>query len=614
MSRSTVMSPMASRLWLGLVLAVGAFVLVWSPLQGADFGWHLQIGKVAWEKQTTLPREIFSYTQQGRPWTYKDLVADVVLYLLYSNLGQWGFLLIKLLAFWAVAWAYRRLFAPRGSVWVSLVVVILVWGAIQYRMLERPLIFSLVGFALLMTALERLRLDPKIEGWRAVGWALAPVVLIQWVWLQLHRGALLGYVIIAGWLIGLWVAYLARNRSWSLRWFGTSPSRTFVLGATLMLPASLLLGLLNLGGLATFTSSFDVANSDFIKQVSSEWQAVPLGQFFRFFPLAAALSLVGGLGWLWVLWSRRKDESEESHPVTVWPLLALLMFAVLTTRSIRWIPYLSMVGGVLVGHLLVLAEEQSATWKSLSQRLSLLVAAGIASWGLLYAQRLDPWTLGINQNQIPVGATKFVLKNKPEGNPMHAFRFGGYLMWKLWPTYKVQVDGRNDMVYPPRNFMTSLQSQRRPSVFFRMQKKHNISWVVAANHLDFQSHLFLARHPQWMMVYWSEAAVVYVKRKKYSTWKKLSFQAIHPASIDQSVFRWLRRWRKDPKKVAVLENELKRMVQESPRGIRSLLGMTLFHHLRGKAFRKQRNQWANRLKKAAGHRPEVQAFLKRLGV
>ncbi len=614
MSRSTVMPPMLTKLWLGLVLVVGAILLIWNPLQGADFAWHLKIGSVAWEQSTTLPKEIFSYTEAGRPWLYKDLIADVILYGLYNAFGVWGFFVLKLLAFLSVAWAFRRLFAERGSVWLSLVVSVLVWGAIQYRMLERPLLFSLVCFALLVTGLERLRLRPHIEGWRNVLWALAPWVLVQWVWMQLHRGALLGYVMILGWLLGLWAAYLTRERPWSLRWLGEAPSRSLLLGASMMLPLALLLGLLNPSGIHILTTSVGVVNSDFIKQFSSEWQAISLLQFFQFFPLAALLSVVGGLGWLVVFARLSKKPQEESQPLTLWPLLAFLLFAVLAARSIRWIPYLSMVSAILVGHVLVHLEAHSKGWTLLTQRATLLVATGLASWGLLYAQRIDPWTMGINPHKVPVGAVAFIQKHKPQGNPMHSFRLGGYLMWKLWPTYKVQVDGRNDMVYPPPSFRASLLSQRRPDVFFRLQKRYNVNWVVASNHLDFQSHLFLALNTDWMMVYWSEAAVIYVKRKSYPSWKHLAYRMIHPASIDRSVYRALRQGKKDPKLVKQLHHELKRMVKASPRGLRSLLGMVLFHHWQGPSHHKERNRWAQTLRNAEGHRVEVQNLLRRLKI
>src|SRR5262249_35826581 len=47
-------------------------------------------------------------------------------------------------------------------------------------------------------------------------------------------------------------------------------------------------------------------------------------------------------------------------------------------------------------------------------------------------------------NRFPVGAVDFILKNTPSGNLYANDQFGGYLIYRLYPQFKVFVDGRND--------------------------------------------------------------------------------------------------------------------------------------------------------------------------
>lgn len=595
-------------------VVVAAILVTWGPLQGADFAWHLQIGKVAWQQKTMLPVEIFSFTQQGRPWLYKDWIADILLYGLYSGLGVWGFWLLKILALLTIAWAYHRVFPAQHRPALFLLLCLLGCGAIQYRVLERPLLFSLVCFALMVSLLERLRLSPpQTSSFRAIFSGLAPLVLLQWIWIQLHRGALLGYAIFLFWVIGFGIAFVTRRYAWSKLLWGEAPHPRWMLGLVAAWLLSVGLGLINPSGIHTFTSSFYVVGSEHIRTWSSEWQAISWKEFFQYFPFAAALAVGACGGACLHLWQRYRYPQHCQGTLTFGPILILGMFAFLSTRTIRWIPYLSLFSAYGLGYLLWEFLEVRERWKQYVQRWPILLGTGVIGLGLLLSQKAEPWQLGLNLDRMPEGAVRFMEQHKLHGRVMHAFRFGGYLMWRLWPKVLVQMDGRNDMVYPPDSLVASMRSQQEPKIFDQWQRTYGVTCVVASNHLDFVSHTFLAREPQWMMVYWSEAAVIYVTRKHYPNLRPFRYQYIHPASVDESVYYTVRRWGHDPKHMAQLQAELQRMVEASPQGIRSLMGMVLFFHFRGRAYRKQRDAWAQRLSQAAGSHPTVQQLFRRLG-
>jgi len=55
--------------------------------------------------------------------------------------------------------------------------------------------------------------------------------------------------------------------------------------------------------------------------------------------------------------------------------------------------------------------------------------------------------LEAEQKILPVGAVDWIAAQQPAGNLFNSYNWGGYLLWRLWPTYPVYADGRTD-VYP----------------------------------------------------------------------------------------------------------------------------------------------------------------------
>ena len=51
------------------------------------------------------------------------------------------------------------------------------------------------------------------------------------------------------------------------------------------------------------------------------------------------------------------------------------------------------------------------------------------------------------QKILPVGAVDWIATQQPAGKMFNSYNWGGYLLWRLWPTYPVYADGRTD-VYP----------------------------------------------------------------------------------------------------------------------------------------------------------------------
>jgi hypothetical protein len=74
----------------------------------------------------------------------------------------------------------------------------------------------------------------------------------------------------------------------------------------------------------------------------------------------------------------------------------------------------------------------------------LAVIAGLAVWKVQ-----APLSLTFNERKqsedLPVEAAAWIREQRPEGEMFNPYNWGGYLMWALWPEYRVFVDGRTDL-------------------------------------------------------------------------------------------------------------------------------------------------------------------------
>ena len=82
---------------------------------------------------------------------------------------------------------------PREDRNPALLALVSLLALCGFGMAERPQLFAHLAFLALLAALDRAHRRLALDGnRRALAGALAPVVLIEWSWVWLHRSALIG--------------------------------------------------------------------------------------------------------------------------------------------------------------------------------------------------------------------------------------------------------------------------------------------------------------------------------------------------------------------------------------------------------------------------------------
>ena len=587
-----------------LAAALGV-VLLMAVRKTADWDvwFHLAIGRAALAHGPALDHDLFSYATAGTvPWRYKDLLAAILLYAGFSRLGFVWFALVEGATVAAMgAGLWLCLPPPRRSPVAWLLALAVLAAAIAPRVCPRPLLFSLAGFVLMLGLVERARRAAEDERPAALGRAFAPLIVLQWVWAALHREAMVGLALLVGFALYLTLTRLVAAVPPLGRLAALRASTRAVWAGWLTAAAALGATLANPSGVSLLSSSVDLAGSHLYRYLIAEWETLGPAALAREFPLTVALALAAGGGLLVRLvlaWRR----VEARPPVDLWHLGCWLLFASLGLTTIRWLPEVASTSAA-VGLLLLVDLGARLAARPRPRGLALLAA--VAALALVGATHPQPLGLGERRDRFPSGALAFAAAHGLHQRVVNAYPFGGYVMWKGWPRFQVLVDGRADTVYRAAFIRDALLAERDPRRFAAMRAVDHADWVLALNKSMDESHRFLAADPKWSLVYWSEAALVYVRRDAYPALEPLRFRLLPRLLFRTSaeVAPLFASLRGHPAELDEMERELLRLTAASPDGRRANSMLLLFYDRAGPAYRERRARVLQHLVELGGPRP-----------
>lgn len=591
------------------LVAAGAY-LGCTLTGGWDIWWHMLVGKIALQQGTILPIEELSHTMAGSSWLHKDLLADVVLYLGFDLIGYGWFAVLKGASVVAIGLGVHfSIDRGKRSAVISILIAGLAVAAVQYRLVERPVLFSLALFPVLFALLLRARRARGETGRKARLNAWLPVVLVSWAWILLHRGGLVGLGLILPFSLEAWAGRLLGDRLPRL----LPPTSTAgAASATAAFLVAVGLSFANPSGYHLHASSLAVAGSEALRAFITDWSPIGPKQLAVDFPITLAVSVIAIAASAFAIAAREQRDGPGAGVLL--PGLVVFFGAATLVDSVRWVPYFSMTSSVALAVSLASLRGRivDALPRALPRARGWPLAASIALFGLLYLNNDFGSGVGPMDDRYPEGAVAFARENHLDGNAMNAFHLGGYLLWEMWPDARASLDGRNDLIYPPKVLMEGLRSQDDPKVFDRLARRAGADWVLASNIPGHLSHAFLFKDPSWMMVYWSEPAVIYVRREAYPELAGLEYRIIDPAAVDVSVVSVLEGGRADRDEILSMGREIEKMGECSPGSIRVWVARILYHHFQGPSHRNARDELIQRFREFAGDSPAVEALLDQL--
>lgn len=462
-------------------------------LADCDTGYHIRAGEYIL-KTFSIPRhDIFSFITPAIPWTAHEWLSEVIMAFVHRAFGLTG--VVISFAF-VIASAYCLLFRivreDKGNILVTVVVVVLVIAASQIHWLARPHVFSLLLTVIWWGLLDNYQYNNK-----NYMYFLPPIMLL---WVNLHGGFMIAFVVIGIYLAGNLVRFLTskevKDKAQCKR-----KARSFGIITGLCL----LVALINPYGYHILLFPFKLTSSKFIMDNVSEFISPnfhePMAFTYLLFMMIAILAL-----------SRKGLNIIE---------LALIMgFTYMALYSARYIPLFGIISAPIIirqaDHLVDRFRGKLAGF--FRRRAERIVSADMISKGYLwplvavaavvFSAATGRIEYSFDATIKPVAAVKFLKRERISGNVFNNDEFGDYMIYAAWPEYRVFFDGRSDM-YGVERMKEYFKVSRVEPGWEDVLKKYEMSWIIY--NADSPLCRFLLASKGWKLIYADKVANIFVR-------------------------------------------------------------------------------------------------------
>jgi hypothetical protein len=398
------------------VLFLGLFAMVARNATDPDIWWHLKTGQYITEHKSIPHTDPFSYTRAGQPWIAHEWLTEHLLYQI-QRIAGYGGLIVVFAAI--VGAAFFLLYLRCGAApYIAGVATLFAAWATAPLWGVRPQMLSLLLTSLWLLLLERSENDSKLLWWTL------PLTLL---WVNLHGGFAAGLALLTLFLAGEW---MERALGWS------SPrSGRHLKTAALILVFDLLLVPLNPSGLRMFWYPIQTLRSAAMQNYIAEW-ASPNFHHAEYWPfLVVVLGTFAALSW-------------SGNRVRPRNLLLLVVTLYAGLCSIRMIPLFVLIAIPLIAKRLrewpprTLDTRRHLALRMLLNGVIVLAMAAFTGIHLTQVIRRQPQA---EAQHFPVPAVAFLATHAVPAPIFNHYDWGGYLIWKLYPSIPVFIDGRADL-------------------------------------------------------------------------------------------------------------------------------------------------------------------------
>ncbi|MBZ5598044.1 MAG: hypothetical protein LAN83_06955 [Acidobacteriia bacterium] len=471
-----------------LVLALGLFAMAARGMTDPDAWWHLRTGQLITASHSVPHTDPYSYTRSGQPWVAHEWLSDVLIYNLYCVSG-WGGLIV---VFGVITAATLLLLFGRCAGRPYVAGAITVWAAFASLPFwgVRPLMLSLLLASIFLVILEHSDVHPN---WL---WWTPPLTML---WVNLHAEYALGIALLGLFLVGGTLDVAFGVETWA-------QMRPRLRKLAMVMAACVALVPLNPNGVGMYVYPFQTLHSRAMLQYIAEWASPNFHQGRFLAVLLMMLATTAGLGFM----PRRVRPRE---------MLLLLVMTAAALRSVRHIAIYVLVAAPILSRLVqALVEGRGRAWLDSARTRPFpgktLVNAGLLAAILVFAVA-RPSYVARHQDEkeaenFPAAAVAFLEARRPPGPILNHYNWGGYFIWKLYPEYRVYIDGRADLYGDA--FMEKFAATYYLTGGWRQELER---WQIRTVVLPPAAPLVTAlrAQPGWKQVYGDAQAVILVRNR-----------------------------------------------------------------------------------------------------
>ena len=494
---------------LGIILLLTLAVRFADPVKDGDFFWHVQYGKYMIEHKTLIPdHALYSWTPADNSAVKCNWIADICLYLINQAGGLtllFAFRYSCILLAISMVWLYARFTNQDSNFFTFLVLIIVLLTSYSASFLDTE-IFSMIFFAFI--AMIYFSVKSSLWGkWKTKPFLFYPVLFLLWA--NSHEIFIFGLItlglITSGEIINYFVSKKSAFSLADLRYLITSSILS--LAVTLFNPYGLSLHLkmfhfLKAGqnrGMATVKAYSSIFSSGFSTLHYVEFLVIMIIIFVFLF----ALLVCRKKEWDWGI------------------LLPNIFLAILYARYGRATYYWPAFWGM---SLFFLQKQNVFFWQDCLNKskniylkgfkLGLVVLflffSGRAVYDARYIQFTGRWLgFGIGYSG-PVQASTFLKQYQPGNLLYNSYDIGGYLIYDLYPVYKVFMDPR---YFPYKEWYVDYYKFNHGQTSIKKFQEQYPFDVAIVDYIDSKSVIIkFLKSSKWKPVFYGPAAVVFVKK------------------------------------------------------------------------------------------------------
>ncbi len=343
----------------------------------------------------------------------------------------------------------------------------------------RPQIISLLLASVWLLVLERADARPKLLLW---------TIPLTVLWVNLHAGFALGLAISLAFLIGDAADHGMGRQSMARQ---RQPG-THLRFATLILGLDLLVVPLNPNGVKMFSYPFQTLGSAAMQQYIAEW-APPNFHRAEYFPFLLIVLITFAA----LAWTRQSLRLRE--------LILLLSSLYVALHSIRMIPFFVLIAVPLITRRLGAWPRRQAGSTAAAKLSNAIILVAMMAFVVTRCVQVVRDQPRAEAQAFPMRAVEY-LQAHPLDRIFNHYDWGGYLIWRLYPSTRVFIDGRAD-IYGKEVFDSFAQAYQLREGWEETLRRWNIHTILVPSDSALAGGLRLS--PSWIVRYEDRQAVVY---------------------------------------------------------------------------------------------------------
>jgi len=484
-----------------------------------DIGFHIRTGELIFESGKIPTQNTFSFTMPDHPWILHQWLGAVLWYFAYFLGGANGIIILRVATFLLLISILLKSLNKinKDHLFFKLILLTVFVVLVRKGFFARPFIFSAIFLSLMQYLVLRMRTHDKAK-------FFIPVIFI--IWAHVHAGFMYGVAFLLAHLVGEFISrYYRRSAGYN------SPAQLyrilfFGLGGALL--GFLLVNIINPNGIKGLLFPFQCFNNPLYQRIIVEYKFSSFMKYKLLYATLVALSIL-------LLLNRKK--------ISIGDFLVVLGYAILAVKTNRNILFFGIVAmpvlfklGLGIGERI--GSRFSSLWMDLAKTTVFILLWTTIIVSFILPDKMYQFGFGFFKPYYPQELLNFIKKEKPKGNIFNDMRFGGPVIWFLYPEYKVFIDGRfeayQDSLWTEEYYPT-LTSKRG---WQRMFRKRNITMCLLS-YASLEKPNFIGKILQnlytWKIVAFNDSSILFMKdtEENKDIISKFTYHYLRP--LDDSV-------------------------------------------------------------------------------